>query len=49
MLRASIDDLREEYRGWSIDYSDSGYVGRYRIARNTVVILAIRHQKEAGC
>lgn len=43
-----VDDLPEEYRDWLIDYGDSGYVARYRIDSNTVVVLAIRHQKEAG-
>jgi plasmid stabilization system protein ParE len=32
-----IDDLPEQFRDWPIDFGDSGYV-----------ILAIRHQKEAG-
>lgn len=44
-----IDDLPEEYRDWPIGYGDSGYIARYRIGSDdTVVILAIRHQKEAG-
>lgn len=43
-----IDDLPESFRDWLIDFGDSGYVARYRIDGDTVVILAIRHQKEAG-
>lgn len=43
-----IDDLPEEYRDWLIEFGDSGYVARYRIDGDTVVVLAIRHQKEAG-
>lgn len=43
-----IEDLPEEYREWLIDFGDSGYVARYRIDGNTVVILAVRHQREAG-
>ena len=43
-----IDDLPEEFRDWLIDYGDSGYVARYHIDNDTVVVLAIRHQKEAG-
>ncbi|WP_298848850.1 type II toxin-antitoxin system RelE/ParE family toxin [uncultured Salinicola sp.] len=31
-----------------IDHGDSGYVARYRIDGDVVVVLAIRHQKEAG-
>ncbi|MFC6672640.1 type II toxin-antitoxin system RelE/ParE family toxin [Marinobacterium aestuariivivens] len=43
-----VDDLPEEYRDWLIDYGDSGYVARYRSNGDTIVVLAIRHQKEAG-
>lgn len=43
-----IDDLPDEFRDWLIDFGDSGYVARYRIDGNTVVVLAVRHQKEAG-
>jgi len=43
-----IDDLPDEFRDWLIDFGDSGYVARYRIAGSTVVVLAVRHQKEAG-
>ena len=43
-----VDDMSEEYRDWLIDYGDSGYVIRYRIDHAAVVVLAIRHQKEAG-
>jgi len=43
-----IDDLPGEYRDWLIDFGDSGYVARYRVDDETVVVLAIRHQKEAG-
>ena len=44
------EDMEEVFREWSIDFSDSGYVARYRIdpETNTVVILAVRHQKESG-
>ncbi len=43
-----VDGLPEEYRDWLIEFGDSGYVTRYRIDGETVVILAIRHQKEVG-
>lgn len=43
-----VDDLPEHYREWLIDFGDSGYVARYRIDSDTVTILAVRHQKEAG-
>ncbi|MHB8950420.1 MAG: type II toxin-antitoxin system RelE/ParE family toxin [Rhodoferax sp.] len=41
-------DMEAPYREWLIDFGDSGYVARYRFAGQTVVIVAIRHQKEAG-
>ena len=43
-----IDDLPEEYRDWLIEFGDSGHVARYRIDGDTAVVLAIRHQREAG-
>ena len=47
-LGRMIDDLPEQFREWPIDFGDSGYVVRYRISDEAVIILAIRHQKEAG-
>ncbi|MBB98723.1 MAG: plasmid stabilization protein [Rhodobacteraceae bacterium] len=47
-LGRMADDLPEQFREWLIDFGDSGYVVRYHIADETVTILAIRHQKEAG-
>jgi plasmid stabilization system protein ParE len=43
-----VDGLPEEFREWLIDFGDSGYVARYRLDGDTVTILAVRHQKEAG-
>jgi len=43
-----VDDLPEQYREWLIDFGDSGYVARYRIDDDAVIILAVRHQKEVG-
>lgn len=43
-----VDDLPDEYREWTIDFGDSGYVARYRIDDDAVTILAVRHQKEVG-
>lgn len=47
-LGRMLNDLPEQYREWLIDFGDSGYVARYRIDAETVTILAVRHQKEAG-
>lgn len=43
-----IEDMPEEFRDWLIDFGDSGYVARYRIDGDTVVVLAIRHQPYAS-
>ena len=43
-----IDDLPEHFREWPIGFGNSGYVARYRIEEDRVVILGVRHQKEAG-
>lgn len=43
-----IDDLPVQFREWPIDFGDSGYLARYRIEGESVVILALRHQREAG-
>ena len=43
-----IEDMPVEFREWVIDFGDSGYVARYRVDAETIVILAVRHQKEAG-
>jgi plasmid stabilization system protein ParE len=43
-----VDELPEEFRDWLIDFGDSGYVARYRVDADTVIILSVRHQKEAG-
>lgn len=45
-----IEDLPNEFREWLINFGDSGYVVRYRVDADAevVMILAVRHQKEAG-
>ena len=43
-----VQDLPEEFREWLIDFGDSGYLVRYRLAAREVVILAVRHRSEAG-
>ncbi len=42
------EDLELEYREWFIEYGDSGYVVLYRFYGQSVVIVAVRHQKEVG-
>lgn len=42
------EDMEPEYREWLIDFGDSGYVVLYRYHRDIVLLLAVRHQREAG-
>lgn len=43
-----IDDMGPEFREWLIDFGNSGYVVLYHFKQETVAILTVRHQKEAG-
>lgn len=43
-----VDSEQPEYRELLIPFGDSGYVARYRQDGKTVVILAVRHAREAG-
>lgn len=43
-----IENMEEEFRDWIIDFGDSGYVVRYRLNFDTIIILTLRHQKEVG-
>ena len=40
--------LEPEFREWIIDFGDSGYIALYRFDGDTAIVLAVRHQKEAG-
>ena len=42
------DDMEPEYRELVISFGQSGYVALYRFDGKSVIILAIRHQLEAG-
>ena len=43
-----VEEMEDEFRDWIIDFGDSGYVSLYRFDGETAIILAIRHQREAG-
>ena len=43
-----IEELPNEFREWVVEFGDSGYLVRYRIDADSVTILSMRHQKEAG-
>jgi plasmid stabilization system protein ParE len=42
------DFEQADYRELLIPFGHSGYVARYRLESRTVVILAVRHAREAG-
>ena len=37
-----------EFREWPIDFGSAGYLALYRYDGGDVVIVAVRHWKEAG-
>ena len=43
-----VEDMDPEFREWFITFGDSGYVSLYRFDGETAVVLAVRHQREAG-
>jgi len=43
-----VEDMEPEFREWFITFGDSGYVSLYRFDGETAVMLAARHQREAG-
>ena len=43
-VEAPLDDLRE----WPMRFGSGGYVALYRLDGEDVVILAVRHSREAG-
>ena len=43
-----VEDMPPEFREWFITFGDSGYVSLYRFDGETAVVLAVRHQREAG-
>jgi plasmid stabilization system protein ParE len=43
-----VENMPVEYRDWFIPFGDGGYVMRYRLEPNRVVVVAIRHGREVG-
>ena len=41
-------DMEPDYREWPIEFGESGYVVLYRYHQQMAVVLAVRHQREAG-
>ena len=44
----TMEDMDPEFREWLIPFGASGYVVLYRFEDPLIVILAVRHQREAG-
>ena len=44
----AVEDMPPEFRLWPIAFGAGGYVALYRYDGRDVVILAVRHSKEAG-
>lgn len=42
------EDMPTGFREWFIPFGDSGYITLYRFDGETVVLVAVRHGKEAG-
>jgi plasmid stabilization system protein ParE len=42
------EDMLPEFREWLIDFGSAGYLSLYRYDGVDVVILAVRHTREAG-
>ena len=43
-----VEELPEEFREWVIEFGAGAYVTLYRYDGREVVILAVRHGREAG-
>jgi plasmid stabilization system protein ParE len=43
-----VDELPTEFREWVIEFGSGAYVALYRYDGKEVVILAVRHGREAG-
>jgi len=43
-----VDDLPAEYREVVVPFSSSGYLIRYRLEGGGIVVVAVRHMREAG-
>jgi plasmid stabilization system protein ParE len=43
-----VDELPPEFREWVIEFGGGAYVALYHVDGKEVVILAVRHGREAG-
>ena len=43
-----VEEMPAEFREWVVEFGSGAYVAIYRYDGNEVVILAVRHGREAG-
>ena len=43
-----VQDMDPEFREWFINFGGSGYIALYRLDGSKAIVLAVRHQREAG-
>ncbi len=43
-----VEDMLPEFREWVVEFGQGAYVALYHFAGEQVVILAVRHGREAG-
>jgi plasmid stabilization system protein ParE len=43
-----VDDLPPEFREWVIEFGHGAYIALYRYDGKQIVMLAVRHGREAG-
>jgi plasmid stabilization system protein ParE len=43
-----VEGMDPEFREWIVRFGASGYVVMYRVDDDLAIILAVRHQREAG-
>jgi len=43
-----VETMDPEFREWPISFGASGYVALYRLEADYALVVAIRHQREAG-
>lgn len=41
-----VDQMDLVYRDWPIAFGSSGYIARYRVDGDTIIVLLVRHQRE---
>ena len=44
-----VDELPPEFREWVIEFGSGAYIALYHFDGKEVVILAVKHGREAGC